>query len=148
MRKLDAGFELVRMRRYPHMMQMDREVWEMFLSRPLPGIERVWYDVHVGMAMAAAEPASEAMRLVANAVSRKRIDVVMRIRGRAWVVEIKPYGNHVALGQVLLYRRLFRKEFAGAGNAGAIVLCHTADGDAREEFGYQGVRVVEVGDGG
>lgn len=133
---------------YPHMLREDSVVWTEFLRRGLAGVDEVWYDVHVGepVRLAAGGP----VELVADAaaVSRKRIDAVWRSGQELWVTEVKPYGGYVALGQVLVYWRLFQAEFRAGRSARPCVVCGTVDGDCVRDFAAHGVRVIDVGLGG
>ncbi|MBA7479328.1 hypothetical protein ES707_14762 [subsurface metagenome] len=110
---------------YPHMMAEDIAVWSTYLASPLVPIKEVWYDVHVGGAVKLPEGAGEIEQQVALGVSRKRIDVVARVGGGFWVVEVKPFASMLALGQVLSYSRLFVKEYAPVGEVWPVIVIMT-----------------------
>lgn len=127
---------------YPHMMAEDTEVWSKYLRDPLVPILEVWYDVHVGGAVEVAGEAEELLPRIAAGITRKRIDVVAAVGGGYWVVEIKPFGSMLALGQVLSYTRLFKQEFAPIGEVWPVIICDRVDEDLLDEFDAAGVAVI------
>lgn len=142
---LPSGQKPVVMTRYTHMLYEDVEVWTRFLKGTRPEIFELWYDVHVGKAMPVPEGASQVEAAVAAAVSRKRIDVVCRVAGGYWVVEVKPFGNMVALGQSLAYCSLFQNEYQVSGLVLPVVVCDLVDEDLARRFAELGVLVFETG---
>ncbi len=127
---------------YPHMLAEDIEVWSRYLADPVVQIDEVWYDVHVGQGMPLPVGAGDIDRRIAAGVSRKRIDVVCRIGGGFWVVEIKPLASMLALGQVLVYTRLFVDEYVVTGEVWPVIVCNNADEDLIGEFEAVGVLVI------
>lgn len=129
---------------YPHMLAEDIVVWTDFLKANGPLIKEVWYDVKCGSAMSLPVGATDIQRAVAMGVSRKRIDVVAHVGNEYWVVEVKPYGNMVAFGQVMAYSRLFASEYEVDGPVIPCVVCSKVDRDLVDDFAGQGVLVFEV----
>lgn len=129
---------------YPHMLAEDIGVWSAYLAAPIAPIKEVWYDVHVGKQMEVTKNAGAIEKSVAAGVSRKRIDAVCRVGGGFWVVEIKPFGSMLALGQVLSYTRLFIAEYRPAGEVWPVVVCNEVDADLIDEFEAAGVAVITV----
>ncbi len=127
---------------YPHMMAEDTEVWSKYLANPLVPIKEVWYDVHVGGAVRPVDEADLLSARIAAGISRKRIDVVAAVGGGYWVIEVKPFASMLALGQVLSYTRLFKMEFAPAGEVWPVIVCDAVDEDLLDEFDAAGVAVV------
>jgi len=132
------------MTRYPHMMSEDVAVWTDFLKINPDFFQEVWYDVHVGSTMPLPLGATELQIQVAMGVSRKRIDVIGRSAEQLWVIEIKPYGNMVALGQVITYHRLFVKEFDPQWPAIPVIICANLDPDLTDDLEVHGVGFYET----
>lgn len=130
---------------YPHMMAEDIAVWTKYLQSPLVPILAVWYDVHVGRPMELGPAASPAELRMAAGISRKRIDVVARVGGGFWVIEVKPIADMRALGQVISYHRLLIAEYVLDGEAWPVVVCDSVDQDLLPEFEEFGVAVVTTG---
>lgn len=123
----------------------DVEVWTRFLGGRHPVIYEVWYDLHVGKPVEPVAGSPAFLVAVAAGVSRKRIDVVCRVDGGFWVVEVKPFGNMVALGQALGYWGLVMEEFALSGRIWPVVVCDIVDPDLKMRFAELGVLVFETG---
>lgn len=119
---------------YPHMMWQDRGVWTKFLESEGHRIQRVWYDVHVGLPVDVGDGSPGWLRRVAGGVTRKRIDVVAKVGGGYWVIEVKPFAGMVALGQVLTYTRLFLAEYSVDGSVVPVVICDAVDPDVMPDF--------------
>lgn len=129
---------------YPHMLAEDTDVWTDYLKAPIAPIKEVWYDLHVGEPVALPGGATEMDRRIAAGVSRKRIDVVCRVGGGFWVVEVKPFAGMLAMGQVLGYARLFAAEYRPDGEVWPVIICRDADPDLLSEYDEFGIGVIRV----
>lgn len=119
---------------YPHMMPEDTDVWTRFLKERHLNITKVWYDVRVGSMVFMGPEASEMETRIAAGLTRKRIDAVVEVAGETWVIEVKPYANMYAVGQVITYVRLFEQEYEHIGELRAVIVCDDYDSDLVEEF--------------
>lgn len=129
---------------YAHMLAEDVRVWSRFLESGIVALDGVWYDVRVGEELALGPDSPEFLRRVSRGVTRKRIDVVAQSRGEVWVIEVKPFGSYVALGQVLTYRRLFMEEYEPSLPVRGVVVCENLDDDVGPVFLNEGIDVFEV----
>lgn len=127
---------------YPHMLSEDTAVWTKYLQSPLVPIHAVWYDIHVGAPIPTGPGATDADRQLAAAVGKKRIDVIARVGGGYWVIEVKPFGGMLAVGQVISYHRLFIAEFVIDGEAWPVIICDSVDADLIDECEELGVAVI------
>jgi len=128
---------------YPHMMTEDTDVWTKFLKAATVEIKEVWYDVRVGMAVEIVDGGTEMDRRIAAGLTRKRIDAVCSVGGGIWVVEVKPYANMYAVGQIVSYVRLFEKEYITSGEIIPVIICDDYDTDLIEEFDEFGILVIK-----
>lgn len=128
---------------YPHMMAEDTGVWTKFLKSKVIEITEVWYDVRVGSGVFLPAGASDMEQKVSLGLTRKRIDVIAAVAGGLWVVEVKPYANMYAVGQVITYVRLFRQEYFSPGEVIPVILCDDYDMDLPEEFDELGILVIK-----
>jgi len=129
---------------YPHMLSEDTVVWSQFLRETTGLISRCWYDVHVGDAVTVPTDVPPEIQIVSRAVTRKRIDVVALMGSVYHVVEVKPWGGYTALGQALVYWRLFRSEYPDARPSLPYVVCSTIDPDCRDDFDEHGIGLYRV----
>lgn len=125
-------------------MASDVEVWSEFLKAPPVKIEGVWYDVHVGKQIESLRPGDELEKKIAAALTRKRIDCVIRTPAAYWVVEVKPFAGYLALGQVLNYARLFATEYQTDREVLAVCVCNEADADVIDDFERMGAVLIQV----
>lgn len=144
MADLGTGQKSIVMSSYPHMLPADAVIWTRYLRKPVVPMLRVWYDLHVGKPVEAAIDQPEYIRLVAFGVSRKRIDVVAKVKAGWWVIEVKPVAGPVALGQVVNYSRLFRTEYKKPGEILSVVICETVDPDSQPDYEAAGVGLIRV----
>jgi len=128
---------------YPHMMVEDTTVWTKFLKSGFVEIKEVWYDVRVGQAVLLAVGASDSEQRIAAGLTRKRIDAVCSVGGGIWVVEVKPYANMYAVGQIIAYVRLFANEYYTPGQIIPVIVCDNYDEDLLDEFDELGVLVLK-----
>ena len=139
---LGPGLKPILMPSYPHMMAEDTAVWSKYLADPITPIKEVWYDVHVGGQVKGIDPSDIMGNKIAAGITRKRIDVVARVGGGFWVIEIKPFGSMLALGQALSYTKLFIDEYRPVGQVWPVVVCERADDDLIDEFEDLGVALI------
>lgn len=128
---------------YPHMMAEDTAVWTKFLASKFIEIREVWYDVRVGQPVLVEGLQDDRLDLIARGLTRKRIDVVARVGGGLWVIEVKPRATMYALGQVITYSRLFRQEYISPGSVVPVIVCDDHDADLLDEFDEFGVMVIQ-----
>lgn len=139
---IGTGQKPVVMPHYPHMLSEDTEVWTRFLESKFIEIKEVWYDVHVGSAVLLDVDDDVLVRRIAAGLTRKRIDVVAAVGGGIWIIEIKPFANMYAVGQILTYTRLFRREYVSQGQVVSVIICDDYDKDLLDEFDELGIIVI------
>jgi hypothetical protein len=122
----------------------DVRVWTRYLQQRASSLEEVWYDLHVGTPMSVPAGMDESMQRVADAVSRKRIDVVARVGTGFWIIEVKPVCNTEALGQAINYVTLFRKEYPGPEALIPVVVCEQVEVDVIDTSDLLGVLVFAI----
>ena len=127
---------------YPHMLTEDTLVWTKFLQSEFIELREVWYDVRVGLPVFLGLGADVRDRRIARGLTRKRIDVVAAVGEGFWVIEIKPYANMYAVGQVVTYARLFQREYAVPGPVMSVIICDGYDKDLLDEFEELGIIVI------
>jgi hypothetical protein len=81
---------------------------------------------------------------IAAGLTRKRIDVIASVGKDFWVIEVKPRANMYAVGQVLVYTRLFGQEYVTTGQVISVIVCGNSDEDLHDEFDDFGIVVFET----
>lgn len=142
MAELGTSQQPIIMPTYPHFLAGDTEVWTKYLRNPVVPIKELWYDVHVGRAVDLLAESDEIDRRIAAGVSRKRIDVVARVGNGFWIIEVKPVAGLSALGQIIIYTRLFAREFPVTGEIVPVIVSDEIDQDVLPEIDSLGIVVA------
>lgn len=127
---------------YPHMLYEDTQIWTKFLKTDAERIQELWYDVRVGKPVYLGESATEMELKIAGGLTRKRIDVVCRVNGDYWVVEVKPWASMLAVGQVIAYARLFAMNYGVNARVIPVIVCDASDEDLIEQYDELGIMVL------
>ncbi len=144
MARLGHSQKPVIMPNYPHFMAGDSGVWTRYLKSPVAPISEVWYDVHVGKGIAPVDPADEMGAKIGAGLGKKRIDVVAKVRGGFWVIELKPFANMSALGQIIAYTKMFIDEFEVDGQVVPVIIADMFDQDVIEIMISMGITAIET----
>lgn len=129
-------------RRYNHMKPVDVEIWEAFLRAYPNAYESVIYDQPVGTGSPIPEGTPDNIALDMKMLTQWKIDVVGFIDDEVHVIEIKPDAGLSALGQVLGYAYLFRKEHPEHSKVVPVILTNQIRPDMPELTKAQGVRLM------
>jgi len=108
---LPTTYPFTLLNHYPHMQPADVSLWERFVNFTLPQPWTVAYDVHVGSLPELPPDLPEYLRRDAEALYPAKIDVVIYETTETLIVEIKPRASFAAIGQVLSYVQLYRRDF-------------------------------------
>lgn len=120
--------------KYTHLLPQEVRIWDRFLANPPWDIISVVYDLHVGRG-APIDPAwPEFMVRQVQAVTRKRMDAVVRVPEATYIVEIKPRAGMSALGQLIAYRQLFLSEHQPVGELRLACVCERIEADMQAVF--------------
>mgnify|MGYP001578618229 CR=1 FL=1 len=103
-------FKMEKLPKYPHLKPEDVAVWERFLSANPDFFDSVDYDFRVGEGAPAPENLAENMAADLKVLTQKQIDVVGYKNDVVWIVELKPKADMRALGQVISYEILYKKQ--------------------------------------
>jgi len=127
--------------KYPHMLQEDYPIWELFLTKHTTLFERVYYDVRVGGVMSEDPTISEKDKLMFYNVTAKRVDVVAELKEEVWIIEVASHPGLRAMGQVMTYFTLWYKEPKIDKPAKAVLVANVVDADLMEAMRINGVLV-------
>jgi len=125
--------------RYPHLIGEDREVWDRFVQKYPNRFDTVDYDIHVGSGIEApGEPESKPAEQWKD-LTRKRIDVVGWNTDFATIIEVKKRVGLPALGQVLGYRFLYRREYPDVSLKPLLIICSQINRDDIDVLNHFGI---------
>jgi len=97
--------------RLVHMGRGDAYVWSKFLNLHEKEYFNYQYDVRVGQPVIMDPAWPEWVKKSAEALSQKRIDVVMENKSSIFVVEVKVSARARAIGDLISYRNLYHTRF-------------------------------------
>ncbi len=105
-------FPAEKLQQYPHMFPLDIAIWERFLATHEKLYNTVAYDVKVGTGTPVPANTPPEYARMQDILSKYRIDVVGFDGSQIYIIEVKPEASTVALGQVLTYIELYKRDFA------------------------------------
>lgn len=104
-------YKPVQMEHYPHYLQRDYLVWDLFIYINPDNIEWVYYDVTVGGGRPPDEyPYGELLKNWKYLTSLK-IDAVGETNNQLFIYEVKNRASLSGIGQLLAYKILFPEDF-------------------------------------
>jgi hypothetical protein len=125
--------------RYPHMFPLDIAIWERFLEGYADLYTGFDYDIKVGTGAVVPEEWEDNYKRMAEVLSKYRIDVVGHKPGRLEIIEVKPEASTVAIGQIVTYMELYRRDFSPSDTLVGVIVTDREVGDIRlltEKLGF------------
>lgn len=115
--------------KYPHLVGLDKIIWNKFIMTPDCRWESFDYDFHVGQGEPAPSTVPQNMAFMWESITQRRIDVIGYTPNSATIIEIKSYPTCGVLGQILAYRELYIASIAPTWEVELLVLCNTISRD-------------------
>ena len=132
------------MRKYPHMIGEDTEVWNRFIIRFPNRFDTVDYDVHVGKGVDTSPLQDKADQDYWSGLTKKRIDVIGYKNSLITIIEVKNRATLFTLGQVLGYRFLYLRERPEQNSVLILIICHKIDQDDQAVLSHYGIDVLVI----
>ena len=128
--------------KYPHMKPADVKIWESFIKNNPDAYDTVIYDLCVG-SPPSFDSKFDAVS-TANAVDlyKKKIDVVGFKGNTVDIIELKPNAGAGALGQVLGYVILYKRDISDAPTPRPVLITDSITLDMEELALKLGVRLI------
>jgi len=130
--------------KYPHMLPAEREIWHRFIRTREAEFLSLTYDLHLGEGIPPPPDASEQVRKVIEATSKKRVDAIGETDRDIWIFEVKERGGMSALGQLLTYRYLYMKEYRPTKPVRLALVCSRLEPDVSSVLQAQGIEIYVV----
>lgn len=129
---------------YPHMKPNDVALWERFIYLYPDDYDFCQYDVLVGSdpdfdTTVSPDTGGDAWKLY-----QKKIDVVAFKGDRIDIIELKPRAGASAVGQVLMYKKLYIKDYTPPSRPRCIIITDDVKTDTLEFARENGVRIITV----
>jgi hypothetical protein len=130
--------------RYPRLAPADARVWRKFQDRYWDGFLGFQYDIPLGEgALAIAGSSSVDVKLLYD-LTVKRADVLAISAQVLWCIEVKPRLGMAAIGQLVVYRELWRRQWHGGIPVEFVWVGEQSEPDLEYVAGRVGLRLVVV----
>lgn len=139
-----ARFAFHKLSKYPHMKPGDVAVWERFVDTNRDAFERVDYDFHVGDGAEFLPTGEDTPDGRENRLYQRKIDVVGYRGGEVTLIEVKPFADVAALGQILTYRDLYAKTEGAIQDPTLMVIAEKIMAEMKDIYTRNGIAVVIV----
>lgn len=97
--------------RYPHLMPIDRAIWERFLERNGSEFLGFQYDIMLGEGADPVEGMSERDKRLLYSLTVKRVDCLGVREDGLVLFEVKPRLGMAAMGQLVVYNLLWKRRY-------------------------------------
>lgn len=140
---MEGRFPFGKLPKYPHMKPEDVAVWERFIAQNPRYFVTCDYDVPVGTGAPTNPEHPENIQADHKILTQKKIDVVGYSTTGNYVVEVKPVADMKALGQILVYRKLYLADNPNLPLVHCMVVCGSVERELGELFAEHDI-MVEV----
>lgn len=128
----------------PAMPSGDFEIWERYREIAAELFQRVYFNVRVGEPIPVDETLPPEIIVMAVATSRRRIDVVGETEKIWWLVELKYNAGTEALGQILMYKALWKSDPPDDRPVATVIVSDRANKDLSLACKIYGVELLVV----
>lgn len=130
--------------RYPHMLEEDIPIWDMFRVANAHLFERIYYDVRIGGTYPGPEHGDEKMRKMFYDVTAKRIDALAELKDELWIIEVAVRPGLRATGQLMTYLALWFQDPKILKPTKGVLVTQTLDPDVEAALKTYGMLVRYV----
>ena len=134
-----------KLHKYPHMMPNDVKIWERFIELEPDRFDTVIYDLHVGEGRPITGEGPEWQEKQTKTLTQFRIDVVGFMNAVPTLVEVKPFAQLSAFGQILAYRYFWQEERRSVVPPLMMIITDNTTPDMKSIYRFYGVEVYETG---
>ena len=129
---------------YDNLREGETAIWNRFIDREPDAFDEVIYNLHVGQGAAIPEGTEDAIARDFRMLTQYKIDVVGFKGNTTSIIEIKPYAGAGAIGQLLTYAELYKKDVDPAARPRLIVLTDRLRPDTERAAKELNIEIVVV----
>jgi hypothetical protein len=137
----------VKLKKYPHLSMKDSDSADMYFKLNSLHFEKVSYDITVGGGRESLPDTPANLVRDWDYLSSLKIDMIGLIKSSITIVEFKGFGDSSAVGQLLIYQKLFHDKFASSSLTDLCVICQFSHPDIIKAANALGVNFLLVGPG-
>lgn len=127
---------------YPHMKPNDIAIWERFMAAEPEYFEEVQYDVTVGSPPPFDPTVNDSTGGEVSDLYKKKIDVIGWRDDFPFIVEVKPRAGSAAIGQVLGYIEMYKRDHRPINPPKPMILTDTTSPDLEIMAKRYGVEIL------
>src|SRR3972149_144638 len=107
---MPGRFSYTILAKYPRLRPEDVAIWERYILKFPNQYQTADYDFKVGDGAEAPPGLDESMTVDLKMLTQKRIDVIGYFGNQIDIIEVKPRAGASAIGDVIAYEHLYRKD--------------------------------------
>lgn len=130
--------------RPPHMSSQDWAIWQRWLPFHWQDFSAWYFDAAVGVGAAAPPEGTARMRAAWTRITQKRIDAIGVRSTAVWILEIRASAGSSALGALLTYDHLLKRDNPFALPVRLALITDHSDDDFRTVLKAYNVQLFEV----
>jgi len=130
--------------KFKHMLPAERRIWSKFLIRYGDKYRDYNYDVHLGKGLPLDPTWPEYIKRLVKSITTKRVDAIAKRDGIPVIFEVKERAGMSALGQLLAYRKLYKKQYRYKGRVDLVCVCERVAPDLEVVYKAHKVQLVLV----
>lgn len=125
----------------PHMLTPDIPVWYRWLKKYGPYILELYYDCLLGGPWLTPEQRKDPLQVMWRFNTAKRADAIAETDTETWIIEVASYPGLRAVGQLQVYRTLWREDPLIDKPDRMLLVCERIDADLAAACGVYGIQV-------
>lgn len=141
---MPGRYNYEQMRKYPHMIGEDTDVWNRFILRFPNRFDTVDYDVHIGKGVNTSPISNPTDQHYWAQLTKKRIDVIGYKASFITIIEVKKRAVLFTLGQILGYKFLYLREHPEQKGVRTLVICSKIYQDDLDVLSHYGINVYVI----
>jgi len=113
----------------PHMLKVDIPIWYRFLAKVGKQLTALYYDCLLGGPDLTPAEERDPLKRMWRATTSKRADVIAETKDEVWIIEVTSEVKVRALGQLMLYKMLWRNDPKSTKPVKTVLVCDELDPD-------------------
>lgn len=142
--KLGQPFSPLYRGKYPHMLDVDRPLWNRFLDLNPTLFDRIYYDVRVGGVLLEDPGIPDNIAKSFFDVTAKRIDALAEKPDEVWIIEVANAPGLRATGQLATYCALWLADPVIKKPAKGVLVSNSLDDDLKRALWVYGMLSIIV----
>jgi hypothetical protein len=130
--------------KYPHMKPEDVAVWERFIKQNPKFFDTCAYDVAIGEGAPQNPEHPAEIQYDGKVLTQKKVDIVAFQGSLVYLIEVKPVADMRALGQILVYAKLFAHDYITLGAAQKMIICGEVERELEPLFADHDIIIEEA----